>query len=269
MSLQELSISCPNSQSISSFTMVDQSNKSRAVQRVRTILPFLQLPPEIRNMIYSIIFTSTATNHLISPDIIRSRKANNMAQKFGSISQCLPLLRTCRQAHEEATAVLYGNNTFYFNDFRHGAGTYTSRHFRNKPPLPMCDFATMGPFLTRIGSEMRAKIRHVRLGFTSQLVLRYAYALDHNPAMAGEAYIGEAFKLLSAGAPLPILDVQFDFYGGEYCTSQYRRRDDENSMAMRELFSRHMFELFVSGDSLSESVQKFREGEKLRFIDFM
>ncbi|KAF2138867.1 uncharacterized protein K452DRAFT_194578, partial [Aplosporella prunicola CBS 121167] len=72
--------------------------------------PFLRLPAELRNEIYSLLLTSPTIPAL-------QRKAARCTTY--SAARALPradihpaILQTCRQIHAEATPMLYGRNTF-------------------------------------------------------------------------------------------------------------------------------------------------------------
>ncbi|EKG16523.1 hypothetical protein MPH_06299 [Macrophomina phaseolina MS6] len=72
--------------------------------------PFLRLPGELRNAIYELLLT---------PPELTSQQRRAAAVHSSSCSSSLPkadihpaILRTCKQIHEEATAILYARNTF-------------------------------------------------------------------------------------------------------------------------------------------------------------
>lgn len=84
------------------------------------IFPFFRLPLEIRNMIYSEISGPSWNKSTCRPgDLLADRFLH---QSPGShplphkVNGRLALLQTCQQAHEEGTSLLYGKDTFYFDD---------------------------------------------------------------------------------------------------------------------------------------------------------
>ena len=128
------------------------------------------------------------------------------------VSDSLPFLRTCKRIHDEATAVLYGNNIFYFDDVVHGEETLPmSEPFCD---LPFNDFTTIYSFFESIGSVNRAKLHHVELGFSS-------YPLDSYPdefrgrkgrkyerfVESWGQYVEDALKLLAPKQNLQTLEI--------------------------------------------------------------
>ena len=69
---------------------------------------FLDLPAELRNEIYSLVFVADSRFDLARP--------TNFARSAA-------FLRTCRQVHQEACGILYGENEFFFarRTDRHGS----------------------------------------------------------------------------------------------------------------------------------------------------
>lgn len=76
---------------------------------------FLDLPAEIRNSVYDFLFkfdTELRLKCCGRPDI---------SQAAAAPVQGIALLSTCRQIHEEATTILYSQNTFAMGDtLEHG-----------------------------------------------------------------------------------------------------------------------------------------------------
>ena len=104
---------------------IGNSNHVNTTSRIRptnSAFPFFHLPPEIRNQVYSILFLSDHKWHLITPNVPLSLlppESDLWPYRPVGISDSLSLLRTCQQAHEEATAILYGRNIFQFDDKDH------------------------------------------------------------------------------------------------------------------------------------------------------
>jgi hypothetical protein len=71
-------------------------------QRNATSSPLLRLPPEIRNMIYTLIL-DVNTVMVAHAGLVRSR-----------LETSLTFLRVCRQMHAEAALLPYALNTFVF-----------------------------------------------------------------------------------------------------------------------------------------------------------
>ena len=78
--------------------------------------PFLDLPLELRNKIYRYILISDldCKSH---PRLWRPLSVDGGTCRIGYFSRdtVIPLLLVCRKIHDEAAAVLYGENTFAFH----------------------------------------------------------------------------------------------------------------------------------------------------------
>lgn len=205
-----------------------------------TPFPFFRLPSEIRNNNYSILFRSEDDDHLITPDPLRSRDRNFITQNQANMSDSLALLRTCQQAHEEATAVLYGSNIFYFSDRTHGIDTHNMTNFGNYM-IPMCDFITMYPFLCAIGAHNRARIHNIRLGFFGKWFTTYMHERSprHESSTwvgGGAGFIGDALDLLSQGHNLIHVEIQFGTW--KYQHSLRVKEEEETLEDFKDVFSR-------------------------------
>lgn len=69
--------------------------------------PFLELPPEIRNNIYELLFQS--------PQERDSRQLQRPVRGLYQVQPGISLLRTCRQVHHEAAGVLYACSELVFS----------------------------------------------------------------------------------------------------------------------------------------------------------
>ena len=101
-----------------------QPVKCHACQRQLTSLSFVDLPAEIRNKIYDLLFAGYVLLYRSHP--VRERLENPQVKSrlylacrhiyswpAGTHFYIAPgLLRVCRQVHQEAVAFLYGNTTF-------------------------------------------------------------------------------------------------------------------------------------------------------------
>ncbi|MCJ1454614.1 hypothetical protein MMC28_004967 [Mycoblastus sanguinarius] len=171
-------------------------------------LPFFRLPSEIRSIVYGILFTSPHEEKLITPDPEGSRQRNGVNKRGVCMNGGLPLLRTCQQVHEEATAVLYGQNMFHFNDEPHGDELYNVVGFNIL--LPWCDFVTMHVFLSRIGRRNRSKIQHLRLSFFSKYFITYPDQLPSwSPKGGGGSCVADALELLCDDQNLQRVEILF------------------------------------------------------------
>lgn len=90
--------------------------------------PFIQLPPEIRNVIYFLLLT-TPNTPIELPKLTRNAaaraaqwtKCNSASRRKKFKSLFLEILQTCKQIHDEASGILYGCNVFKFrSDYKEG-----------------------------------------------------------------------------------------------------------------------------------------------------
>ena len=173
-----------------------------------TTFPFFRLPPEVRNMIYGLLFETAHKDKIVTPDPSGSRRQNNLGQRTLNLSDSLPLLRTCQVVHREATAVLYGNNVFRFDDCPHNDDKHKIPGFEMS--LPCCDLLTIYFFLVSIGKGNREKLQHIHLNFSDFSFVLYPEEsggrLHRN---AGASFVRDAVDLLAASHHLQIFSVSF------------------------------------------------------------
>ena len=166
------------------------------------------LPLEVRNMIYEVLFVSDHSEKLITPDLDWYHRDQ---PRGPNLSNCLPLLRTCQNVHEEAVSVLYGSNVFTFNDQRHGTDGMGFVEFSFT--VHWCDFYPILGFFIRIGRRNRARIHHLRLHFMSTVFIAYPAEVEqgsHSVEPRGKAHwIGDALELLSSNHNLHSFELVF------------------------------------------------------------
>ena len=164
-----------------------------------------------------------------------------------TVNYDLALLRSCQQAHEEATSFLYGNNTFYFDDSDYGTtkieasahcyycaeeATIQRDNSESIAPenqcldaldaldgkhyveIPRCDLGSMCDWLVQIGRRNRLKIRHIQISFSGcqfARVLGEGHDLDDplKPAPVGGDLLEKALELLGRGHSLDTFGVFF------------------------------------------------------------
>ena len=178
-----------------------------------TTFPFFRLPPEVRNMIYGLLFETAHKDKIVTPDPTGSRRQNNLGQRTLNLSDSLPLLRTCKVVHQEATAVLYGNNVFRFDDNPHNDDVHTIPGF--KMSLPCCDLLTIYFFVVSIGKDNREKLQHIHLNFSKISFVRFPEELRGDCLYfdAGANFVGDAVDLLAASHHLQTFSLSFDSEG--------------------------------------------------------
>ncbi|KAI4184158.1 MAG: hypothetical protein L6R41_004949 [Letrouitia leprolyta] len=138
---------------------------------------FLELPGEIRNAIYSLLYfhprvifpfkKSTDGQQGQRPDYFRRWQPHPVFH--------LDFLLTCRQIHDEASAILYSRNTFRFAEegLKFTIGSYSCvRHF-----------------MENIGQDNRRRVRHV------ELALYGRYLESHDNLKTALALLATCFVL--------------------------------------------------------------------------
>lgn len=180
-----------------------------------TTFPFFRLPPEVRNMVYGLLFETAHKDKNVTPDPTGSRRQNDLGQRTLNLSDSLPLLRTSQLVHREATAVLYGNNVFRFDDHPHNDDEHTRPGFEMS--LSCCDFLTMYFFLVCIGKGNRKKLQHIHLNFSQHDFVVYPDEVYITWVMlcynAGASFVGDAVDLLATSHHLQTLSVSFGSAG--------------------------------------------------------
>ena len=146
----------------------------------------LDLPTELRSMIYRCLYQSPADEHSLTPDVYGTR--HGLDNPLGRAKKPTPmmtirrsglgLILTCKQIREEATDILYGTNTFLFTETMHPVRANSALEFpENKQLLDrllwyggMNDMLQMQDFFHHIGPLNLAKIRHIKFEIDIQSV---------------------------------------------------------------------------------------------------
>ena len=71
-------------------------------------------------MIYEEVFRTPRADKTITPDPSYRRRQLGRRLAERKVKYDLAILRSCQQAHQEATATLYGSKVFYFDDISYG-----------------------------------------------------------------------------------------------------------------------------------------------------
>jgi hypothetical protein len=156
---------------------------------------FVDLPPEIRNKVYNLCFAKPA---VVTPIITPIRSLNN-AREALPFAGSIPFLRTCNLVHLEASPVLYGNNTFFFDDVGKGFNEVVQQ----------CDITSMYIFLRLIGAENRLRLRKIYVH-----IVKFRFCYYDSESIPGETaktnggkYLGDAFELLAQGHRLRSIKI--------------------------------------------------------------
>ncbi|TKA30332.1 hypothetical protein B0A50_02559 [Salinomyces thailandicus] len=118
--------------------------RKEAVPTSREGAGFLDLPAELRNEIYRLAFVADGKFNLARP--------TNFARSAA-------FLRTCRQVHEEARDILYGENEFLFVRRVDRHGSFWEDEWKE------VGFKSIRKFVKTIGVENTSLIRHLSFQF--------------------------------------------------------------------------------------------------------
>jgi len=121
-----------------------RGKKTKPAERLRPGAGFLDLPAELRNEIYRLVFVAD----------LRLNFANPINFNRGAA-----LLRTCRQCHQEGRGILYGENTFFFSRRTSRWGSFWENEWRE------LGFRSIRTFLKSIGPINTSLIRQVSFQF--------------------------------------------------------------------------------------------------------
>ena len=164
--------------------------------------------PFDRTMVYELLFVKPGYDHVLKPYQTYKRRRWRCPD-FPNARPSIAFLRTCQTIYDEATAVIYGGNTFSFSDdwVSDRGRTWSS----DWDDYPWCGLATMPLFLRRIRSRNVAKIRHIKLAFESvEFVMNVDQQLKPlSPPRGGACLVVEALKILSAAGSLRHVDLVF------------------------------------------------------------
>lgn len=103
---------------------------------------FLELEPELRNRVYREL--------LVTDSVVKFNPAPRL-------SRTAALLRTCRQVHEEARGILYGENAFHFDRRAESRGNYWEEEWKE------IGYKDVRRFLESIGPDNIAKMRFLSM----------------------------------------------------------------------------------------------------------
>ncbi|CAK1366783.1 hypothetical protein CB0940_10152 [Cercospora beticola] len=114
---------------------------TRSVPKTKKYAGFLDLPAELRNDIYRLIFvTENATINFATPD---------------NFSRSAALLRTCRQVYEEGRSILYSENAFAIERRTQRYGSFWEHEWRE------LGYLNVRKFMKSIGPTNTALIRRI------------------------------------------------------------------------------------------------------------
>ena len=221
-----------------------QREKDVHARLVTDPFPFLRLPFDVRRMIYEEVFKTPRGDKTITPDPSYDRR--QLGRRFAerTLNNGLAFLQSCQKAHDEATAFLYGNKIFYFDDSSYGntrieasahchycSGEprilgdlpvsmttynrcYDARDSKHYVVIPRCDFVSMYDWLFKIGERNRLKIRHIHISLSNSQfakVLGERHGVDDplKPSPVGGDLIEKALELLARGHNLDTFGVSF------------------------------------------------------------
>ena len=222
--------------------------------------PFFRLPFELRYIIYQYLFTPEYRDSLIVPDMRHSDLPDSGQRPAvkGLNCQTLPLMRTCQQAHDESTSVLYGGNTFHF-----GGVLYDKEDIRliressDFYPAP-CEVFHFYPFLSIIGRANQMKLRHLDLRLYTYAGCDFpgeddVWHTKYKPDLSVTSPISNVLDFLSESHRLQSLILHFrGLYWGMVRFSFWFSKDSKLYRSLRQLKAIRKLKCRVHMDHLYE-----------------
>ena len=179
-------------------------------------LSFLDLAPELRTKVYCYLRRNEKALCPDSTGLISSNK-DLYVDDYMHFEGATTLLRANKQINHEASAVLYGNNTFYFNDeLFHGTCLECTKQSL------MCfhgsGISVMHDWLLAIGSHNRGHMRHIEIVVSDPAFLQcegkfhhiYSFQRIKKRSPPKGKHLYDALGLLSQDGCLKSLRIGFE-----------------------------------------------------------
>lgn len=208
--------------------MLELVAEANSKDQENTPFPFLRLPWDVRHLIYQY---TLHTKDSICPDVTgslklytyHSEKRKEWYENHSVISD-VTLLRTCKQIHTEASTVLYGKNSFSFDDWDYREKCISRRHSSCRCPGET-DLNLFYTWLHMIGKANRLKLRQIRVIFSHPAyticpgetrfrpdVKEQQYIEEENMLAQGK-HLVDAFNLIAMDHNLLRIKLEFDNKG--------------------------------------------------------
>ena len=179
-------------------------------------LSFLDLAPELRTKVYRYLLQNEKALCPDSTGLIRSNK-DLYADVYMHFEGATNVLRANKQINHEASAVLYGDNTFYFNDeLFHG--TCLDCMVQSIMCFHGSDISVMYDWLLTIGSHNRGHLRHIEIVVSEPTFLQcegefhylYRFGLTKKRSPPKGKHLYDALGLLGRDGCLKSLCIDFE-----------------------------------------------------------
>jgi hypothetical protein len=164
-------------------------NTQQTTPEKSTYAGFLDLPAELRNEIYRLVF--------VTPDCFNFDSPSNFTRSAA-------FLRTCKQVHFEGRSILYSENHFLFMRKTQRHGSYWEREWNE------VGFKAIRKFLRIIGPTNTALIREVTLWLEDATpCLNPSMATADERRFVFDEVLMEVLKLLAQNGRLRKLGLHF------------------------------------------------------------
>ena len=164
-------------------------NHQQTVPERSTHAGFLDLPAELRNEIYHLVFVASDCFNFDSPS---------------NFNRSAAFLRTCKQVHDEGRSILYSENHFLFMRKTRRHGSYWEREWNE------VGFKAVHKFLHIIGPTNTALIREVTLWLEDATpCLNPSMATADERRFVFDEVLMEVLKLLAQNGRLRKLGLHF------------------------------------------------------------
>lgn len=192
---------------------------------------FLDLPLELRTKVYRCLFFNGGVAVYASGALCPEQTSNQ--DRILIFAESIALLRVCSQTHSEGTVILYGSNTFYFDDCCRDCTRYSECCCPKRSQITY-----LYSWLHSIGNN-RMKLKKLQISIQNPCLLVSAAERGYETEVGdGEfsydgSYLGKAFDLLSLNHSLQKLEL--DICIAEDLVQEFLDRRGMNSILLQKM----------------------------------
>ncbi|KAI9811165.1 MAG: hypothetical protein M1827_005616 [Pycnora praestabilis] len=181
---------CPESTS-SQYSFVSSTNSTnwQGTSPTQAGLSFNNLPPELRNKVYRMLFVDSGSIDFRTEVSDTSRSSNFLA--------------TCRQVHAEGRTVLYGENEFKFGRVPMKRGRYFDRFWTE------IGYKDFHHFLKDIGTKNMSLIKTMTIIFEDSLPSSTPHMTHEDRRFINDDHLRSCLKLIVTHGELDKLSLTF------------------------------------------------------------
>lgn len=200
-------------------------------------LGFLDLPAELRNRIYRVLFVKGIVDFESRENLCRSSA----------------LLSTCKKVYLEGCSVLYGENEFSFGRVRAGRGKYFERVWDE------IAYEDMYRFLRDIGSHNLGYIPSIKIAMHDGVLVDNRERDLEQRRFVRDQYLRESLKLIARHHNLKVLKI--GMHGARTIT---QKNDDGFLKLLKKIRGLERLEFFLSYGQM-----RIKEPEMTKCLEIM